>query len=300
MALPGSADVVSSAGPLSDRSGIEERSESDSPPAGRLTTRDLGRPIRVVVFGGAFLEPAAQQFVALLDGHPEVELVGGFCQSRGFDLWSRIADVGRRRGLAAPLVLGVYTARAVLRCARRPRSQLILRQRVRKALTRFTAAPDIHSPAVLQRVRALAPDLGLVYGAPILKPQLFEIPTFGTLGIHHGKLPEYRGKKTTFWAVLNGEVTAGVTIQLITAGLDRGHIVRAGEVPIAGKRYGRAAAEVQELGLRLYMDAVLAVKRGIATLQPQPHGASPLYRQPAPQHYLRLWYRQATRLQAGR
>ena len=77
-----------------------------------------------------------------------------------------------------------------------------------------------------------------VCGAPILKPELFEIPAFGTLGIHHGRLPEYRGKKTTFWAIYNGDSTAGVTIQRINAGLDTGEIVCTGEVPTAGKTTG--------------------------------------------------------------
>ena len=69
----------------------------------------------------------------------------------------------------------------------------------------------------------------IFYGGPILKPALFEIPTLGTLGIHHGKLPAYRGKKTTFWAMFNDEPSAGVTIQSVNAGLDTGRGVRAGE-----------------------------------------------------------------------
>jgi hypothetical protein len=56
------------------------------------------------------------------------------------------------------------------------------------------------------RYTCLAPDLGLIYGSPILKPELFEIPRCGTLGIHHGKVPAYRGNKTTFWAMYNGEL----------------------------------------------------------------------------------------------
>src|SRR5438445_12892001 len=35
--------------------------------------------------------------------------------------------------------------------------------------------PDMHAPASLEYVRGLRPDLGLVYGTRILKPELFEI-----------------------------------------------------------------------------------------------------------------------------
>jgi len=65
------------------------------------------------------------------------------------------------------------------------------------ALSKFVTVPDVHAQAVLERVRAAAPDLGVIYGAPILKPELFGIPPLGTLGIHHGRVPQYRGKKTT-------------------------------------------------------------------------------------------------------
>ena len=258
----------------------------------RLTSGDLGRPIRVVVFGGAFFEPAALEFLALLDEHPEVELAGGFSQSRGFGRLARMADVIERRRLMAPAVLCLGAARAALRCAKGPRAEMALRRRIRRALSRVIAVPDIHASAVLNQIRSLRVDLGLVYGAPILKPELFEIPAFGTLGVHHGRLPEYRGKKTTFWAVYNGDSTAGVTIQRINAGLDTGEIVCTSEVPTEGKNYRRVAADVQRLGLNLYMAAVVGVKRGEAMYSPQPIRETRMYRQPAARDFIRLWCRQ--------
>lgn len=229
-----------------------------------------------------------------LDAHPEIELARGFCQSRGFGLRHRVADVLRRRKMLGVSVLGLYAARTALRFLAHPRAEWLRGRLARRALTRIVVVPDIHAPLVLQRVRALAPDLGLVYGSPKLEPELFEIPTMGTLGIHHGKLPEYRGKKTTFWALLNGEATAGVTIQRINAGLDTGDIVCTGDVPIAGRRYGRIDAAVEELGVELYLSAILAVKRGQAVCRPQAPGTGPLYRQPGARDILRLWRRQLT------
>jgi len=254
----------------------------------------------VIVFGGAFFEPAALEFLALLDQHPEVELLGGFCQSRGFSLRARVEDVARRRGLLALPVLGLEGIRGALRVVLRPRAEWTRRRRVRLALARIHTVPDIHAPAVLNHVRTLAADLGLVYGAPILKPALFEIPTFGTFGLHHGKLPSYRGKKTTFWAMYNGDTAAGVTIQRINAGLDTGEIVSAGTVPIGRKGYRRVSAEVQQLGLRLYLESVVAMKRGEAFCVEQPSGHSPVYRQPCARDILRLWYRQLFGLPEGR
>jgi hypothetical protein len=258
----------------------------------RLTAADLGRPIRVVFFGGAFLEPAAVEFVARLHEHPEIDLVGGFCQSRGFGVRHRVADVCRRRGLLAPPLLVLDGVQHAIRWLRRPYAGRAWRRRAREAVRRLVPVPDIHAPTVLDQVRQLAPDLGVAYGAPLLQPSLFEIPTRGTLSIHHGRLPQYRGKKTAFWAMVNGEPAAGVTIQRIDAGLDTGAIVCAGDVPIRGRRYGRVHDDVQALGLTLYMSAVLAVKRGQGRAVPQPPGRFPVYRQPGARDILRFWCRQ--------
>ncbi|HEX5817709.1 MAG TPA: formyltransferase family protein, partial [Gemmatimonadales bacterium] len=193
------------------------------------------------------MDPAAREFLGRIDEHPEIELAGGVCQSRGLSLRHQAVDVIRRRGVLAPAVLAVYAAQGARRLLDR-RARLRRRRRERSVLAHFLAVERMHDPTVLQHVRALAPDLGLVYGAPILKPELFEIPRFGTLGIHHGALPDYRGKKTAFWAMVNREPAAGVTIQRINAGVDTGEIVSAGSVTTAGKRYGRVDAELQALG----------------------------------------------------
>jgi methionyl-tRNA formyltransferase len=253
---------------------------------------ELGRPIRVVVFGGAFFEPYALEFLARLEEHEEIDVVGGVCQSPGFELRHRIGDVVRRRGAMAAPVLAVYLGEHVLRFLRGPRAELRLRRRVRSVLARVATVPRVHAQDVLEHVRSLRPDLGLIYGSPILEPQLFEIPRLGTLGIHHGKLPEYRGKKTVFWAMFNGERSAGVSIQKVNAGLDTGAVLRAGEVTIEGKRYGRVDSEVQRLGVELYVQAILSVKRGVAVFHPQPTSAGPMYRQPRPTDIVRLWARQ--------
>jgi folate-dependent phosphoribosylglycinamide formyltransferase PurN len=257
-----------------------------------LMTQDLGRPIRVVFFGGAYLEPTAIDLLTRFDRHPEVELTGGFCHSQGFQLRRRVASVFRRRGLVAPGVLAAVVALALLRFVRRPRYELAVRRRARNVVPRILAVPDIHAPDVLAKVRALNPDLGVVYGAPILKPELFAIPRFGTLGVHHGKLPKYRGVKTGFWAMLNGETTAGVTIQRINSGVDTGDVIAEAELPIVGKRYGRVDSELHELGVDIFMDAVLAVKQGRATAKTVERGPSRMYRQPGVRDILRLWGRQ--------
>jgi hypothetical protein len=251
----------------------------------------LDRPIRIVYFAGPYLEPSAVRFVTMLDEQPDIEFVLGLCEGEGAGLGHRVRNLWRRRGLVAVPVLGLELATALWEFLCHPRETLELRRRSAHALSRFLTVPDVHAPDVLERVRAAAPDLGVIYGAPILKPELFCIPRFGTLGIHHGNAPKYRGKKTTFWEMYNGERTAGITIQRVNPGIDTGEIVRRGEVEIGAKGYRRVWREVEDAGRRVYLEAILDVRRGAAEFVPQ-DAATPrtaLYKQPKPRDILRFW-----------
>lgn len=253
---------------------------------------DLGRPIRVVLIRGRFQPPAAWRFYTLLAEHPEIELVASLCQSPGEGLPERLQDAWRRRGVLAAPILASQAARAAARFVLRPGRELDLRRRMASIDRRTALVTDIHAPEVVDHVRRLEPDLAVIYGGPILKPELFEIPRFGTLSIHHGRLPEYRGKKTTFWEMEEGRPAAGVAIQRIGAELDTGDIVAEGEVPIGAKSYSRVWRDVQDMGVSLYLDAILQIKRGTVSFRPQPGGAGRLYRDPSWFPVLRLGWRQ--------
>jgi methionyl-tRNA formyltransferase len=160
---------------------------------------------------------------------------------------------------------------------------------------RICFVKDIHAPEVIEQVRTLAPDLGLIYGSPILKPALFELPARGSLGIHHGKVPQYRGNKTAFWALYNGEREAGVTIQKINAGLDTGLIVKEGSVPARGRALRAVWRDLEALGLDLYIAAILEVKQGTAVYRPQVGPKGKLYRNPKLRDYAGFWGRQIKR-----
>jgi folate-dependent phosphoribosylglycinamide formyltransferase PurN len=264
--------------------------------ADQLTGTPADRPIRVVFFGGTFLEYSALRFLSMLITHPEVDFVGGVCQSAGFGLRNRVRETVHRRGPMAPVSLAIHLIQAALPLVHSPRQRRIVRRNAERAMDRILLVPDIHAPEVLQQVRAMEPDLGVIYGSPVLRPELFGIPRFGTLGIHHGTLPKYRGKKTTFWEVFNGEPTAGVAIQRVNAGLDTGEIVMQGEVPIGGRGVWGVERDVHELGICLYMDAILAVHRGTAvTVSQPPVGRMPSYHDPHPTDVLRLGARHIAR-----
>jgi folate-dependent phosphoribosylglycinamide formyltransferase PurN len=262
---------------------------------------DRSESLRVLVFtGGAVLDDPCVELAGYIDAHPELELAGLFCEARETGFRGVARDLLRRRGWLAPLLLVQRGLRRSRRVILAPRRALGRHRTLRRVAARTRFVPDLHAPEVLAEVAALRPDVGAVYGGPILRPALFTIPAQGCIGIHHGRLPDYRGKKTTFWAMYNGEATVGVAVQRIGAGLDRGDVLRDAVLEVGRKPLPVVTRRLERLGLQLFMDALLAIRRGAAEYRPQPPGARPLYRDPRGGDIARFWCRYVARLLAPR
>jgi methionyl-tRNA formyltransferase len=248
------------------------------------------------MFGsGPELNTDAIEFLCRLEEHAEIEFLGAFCQAESQSLWAVFKDLWKRRGV---LSFPLFATRLLIKTIDfllHPGHQIALKRKLEQISRRVHFVKNIHDQDVVQQVSRLAPDLGLIYGSPILKPELFGIPRLGTLGIHHGKVPEYRGNKTPFWAMYNGEPVAGVTIQKVNEGLDTGSVVKTAEVTTYRRAYGSVVRELEALGLNLYIEAILEVKHGIAEFKPQSGAKGKLYRNPKPVDFLKFWIKQISR-----
>ena len=166
------------------------------------TRPDRTRAIRVVMFGsGPVLTHESRRFLCRLEAHPEIDLVGAIVQAESSSVRAVFRDLRKRRGVLALPLFAASLLGGIARNLRHPFGERSLRRDLARMADRIHHVPDIHAPGVVERLRSLDADLGLVYGSPILKAEVFESPRLGTLGIHHGKVPEYRGNKTTFWAM---------------------------------------------------------------------------------------------------
>lgn len=75
-------------------------------------------------------------------------------------------------------------------------------------------------------LEAYNPDLFILCGYnKILKQLIIDIPPLGTINLHGGKLPEYRGAAPINWQIINGETTGGCSIIYVDEGIDTGDII---------------------------------------------------------------------------
>ena len=129
---------------------------------------------------------------------------------------------------------------------------------------------DIHAPQSIDLVKAFAPDLGLSLAAPILRAPLFSIARLGTINLHKGKVPEYRGMPPAFWELWNGERSVGCTVHRVDAKLDTGNIVR--QTCVGRARFSTVRGlqlQLDEVGIDLMCSAVRDILDGRVVSQPQ-------------------------------
>jgi methionyl-tRNA formyltransferase len=130
-------------------------------------------------------------------------------------------------------------------------------------------APEFHDALV-----GLAPDVATVvaYGK-ILPGSLLAVPRLGFVNLHFSLLPEYRGAAPVQRAVMDGRSESGVSIMVLTEGMDEGPVLAATEEPIndddtAGSLGDRLAA----IGATGLVDALAAYGAGQLTPVEQDHG----------------------------
>lgn len=146
---------------------------------------------------------------------------------------------------------------------------------------RIERVPDLHGEPCLDAVRAFAPDLGLSLGPPILRPSLFEIPRMGTINLHKGRLPDYRGMPPAFWELWTDQAAVGCSVHMVTSKLDAGAVLACDQVP--RHRYSDVRGlqiRLDELGAQLVCRVAVQLLTGQAHPQPQPEGAGHTYRKP--------------------
>ncbi len=85
---------------------------------------------------------------------------------------------------------------------------------------------DVNSSETIAQIREIAPDVLLSNNFhQILSKEVLGIPKIGSINVHPGILPLYRGLLPHFWAMIRGEKRLGVTLHEIDEGVDTGNII---------------------------------------------------------------------------
>jgi methionyl-tRNA formyltransferase len=121
------------------------------------------------------------------------------------------------------------------------------------------AAKNVNQADFVERIRALSPTLGIIGGySEIFKADLLGVPKHGTLNLHGGALPGYRGGSPLNWQIINGESEAEICVIQADAGIDTGDVLATGAIPIMDQH---TIADIHEQANELFPKLVLQVIR---------------------------------------
>jgi len=85
---------------------------------------------------------------------------------------------------------------------------------------------NINTLKVFNLIKKNCIDLNIIAGFPyIFKKQMINSSKYGTINLHAGKLPQYRGGSPLNWQIINNEKKIGLSIIKITEKIDMGPLV---------------------------------------------------------------------------
>jgi len=148
---------------------------------------------------------------------------------------------------------------------------------------------NFHTDESRALIRQCAPDLGVIYGTNIIKESVFKIPRLGSVNLHQGLAPWYRGGPPIFWELYNGENEVGITVHFVESRVDSGDIILQQTVPMVydygfGLDYeeflSHYSKNLQERCASLLAESVRLIAEGTVTPTRQDRDLGTRYRLP--------------------
>jgi methionyl-tRNA formyltransferase len=128
---------------------------------------------------------------------------------------------------------------------------------------------NVNDAAVIAELASFAPDLFVVAGfSTILTEPVFSLPKLGTINLHAGRLPKYRGGSPLNWQLINGEQEIGTSVLQVDAGIDTGAVLAEAAFPLGDRD---TIADLHERANTLFPELVLKCVAGLedGTLVPR-------------------------------
>lgn len=129
--------------------------------------------------------------------------------------------------------------------------------------------PTLNGPLARHVLRTLQVDAAVSLGNRLLRPDTFALPPLGTINVHHGAVPEFRGGPPVFWELALGRPTVGYVVHTVDAGIDTGPVLAAGEVairvlPTLAETLAATLPPLYEASLDALGEVLVALDAGIA------------------------------------
>lgn len=92
---------------------------------------------------------------------------------------------------------------------------------------------NVNDKDSISHIKTFNAKLFIIAGySTIFKKELINIPQEGTINLHAGRLPEYRGGSPLNWQIINGETKATISVIKVEEGIDVGQVLQEQDIVI--------------------------------------------------------------------
>jgi methionyl-tRNA formyltransferase len=161
-----------------------------------------------------------------------------------------------------------------------PRPSAIAIAAAERGLTTVKPERVSRNAALLDRLKRVAPDVGVVvaYGR-ILPTEILAAPRLGFVNVHASLLPKYRGASPVQAALLAGERQTGVVTMRVEKELDAGPLYLERRTEIEEREDAASLSRrLATIGASLLAETLQGLERG--TLAPRPQEGTPSFCRP--------------------
>jgi len=137
----------------------------------------------------------------------------------------------------------------------------------------FIEIDDVNTAEIVEKIAGYEPDLIVViaFGQKI-GDVLNKLPPKGSINVHSSLLPKYRGAAPINWAIINGEITTGISIITLSENMDAGQILAQSQTDIpADETAGQLHDRLAKMAAPLLLKTIEKIADGSAVYTEQDH-----------------------------
>lgn len=174
--------------------------------------------MKIAILCGFSLDAFQQKVLQPIVEDPTIEIVGALLDCRPRPSLKKRFLKNLKRGRGGYMIIMLF------KC-------YFAKKRPSVATAEFFTAHSIlcietrepYTEETAEKLRNLHPEaMVMIGGFGIIKEPLLSLAPKGILSYHHGDMRKYRGQPVGFWELYNNETEMGVTVQRLSAGIDKG------------------------------------------------------------------------------
>ena len=198
--------------------------------------------MKIVILSGTSLDTFQQEVLQPIVDDPLMEIVAAFIDCRPKPSAKKRFLKNLKRGRGGYMIVMLFKSFFAQRKPTVPAKEFFEDRNIP-----VIESSTPYAEETIQRLQLLLPEaMVMIGGFGIVKEPLLSLAPKGILSYHHGDMRKYRGQPVGFWELYNNETEMGVTVQRLSAGIDKGTPVVERCIPI---HHGDSVSSLRERAL---------------------------------------------------